>query len=77
MFEPKKHHPTWLRFLYPFVFFLRNDRRMLLKVLTGRAHFHWHYSWELESEKDKTVDHPDFRYVPGAFIIPQSSDHKK
>jgi len=77
MFEPKKHHPKWLLFLFPNLFFLRNGRRMLLKVLTGRARFFWHYSWESEAEKDKTIDHPDFRYVPGAFIMPQDCNQKK
>jgi uncharacterized RmlC-like cupin family protein len=77
MFEPKKDHPKWLQFLYPYIFFLRYDRRMLLNVLTGRVHFWWHYSWESELEKNKIIDHPDFRYVPGAFIMPQSSNQKK
>lgn len=77
MFEPKKHHPKWLRFLYPYIFFLRYDPRMLSKVLTGRVHFYWHYSWESESEKDKTIVHPDFRYIPGAIIMPQSNNQRK
>jgi len=77
MFEPKKHHPKWLLFLFPYLFFLRNDRRMLLKVLTGCVRFFWHHSWESETEKDKTIDHPDFRYIPGAFIMPQAGKPKK
>lgn len=77
MFEPKKHHPKWLLFPYPYLFFLGNVRRTLLRVLTGRARFFWHYSWESEAEEAKTIDHPDFRYVPGAYIMPQAGNQKK
>ncbi|MCI0490378.1 MAG: hypothetical protein L0229_27610 [Blastocatellia bacterium] len=73
MFEPKKDHPKWLLTLYPYLFFLRYDRETLLKVLTGRLRFHWHYGWESEQEQNDSIDHPDFKYIPGSFIMHESS----
>ena len=75
MFEPKKNSPRWLIAVYPYLFFLRCDRKMFFKVLTGRARFWWHYSWESNQAESRSLDHPDFRYEPGSFIRyePESS----
>ena len=68
MFEPEKDSPRLLLAIYPYLVFLRYDRKMFFKVLAGRVRFCWHYSWEAEQAEHNTVDHPDFRYEPGSFI---------
>lgn len=68
MFEPEKDSPQLLKAIYPYWVLLRNDRKMFFKVLTGRGRFYWHYRWETEHAENNSVDHPDFRYLPGSFI---------
>ena len=68
MFEPKKNSPRWLKTIYPYLLFLRYDRKMFFKALTGRVQFWWHYSWEAEQAGNGSADHPDFKYEPGSFI---------
>ena len=77
MFEPKKNHPGWLLSLYPYIFFLRYDRNMLLNALIGRASFHWRYSWESESQENESLEYPDFDYIPGRFIMPEDLRDKR
>ena len=57
MFKPKQTHPKWYLWLYPYLSFLRYDRKMFFRAITGRANFHWHYEWEkielVDIERDK------------------------
>lgn len=72
MFEPKKEHPRWVLALFPYWVFLRSDRKTFFKAITGRVRFWWHYSWESEQLENNSIDHPDFRYQPGSFIMSES-----
>ena len=77
MFEPKKNHPRWVLALYPYWVFLQCDRKAFVRAITGRLRFYWHFSWESEQQKKNSVDHPDFRYEPGSFIMPDSCRMKR
>jgi hypothetical protein len=74
MFEPKKDSPRRLLVIYPYLVFLRSDRKMFFRALTGQVRFSWHYSWEAEQPENNSVDHPDFRYEPGSFIRYEPED---
>ncbi len=64
MFKPKQTHPKWYLWLYPYLSFIRYDRKMFFRTITGRENWHWHYEWEnIGAQSEQEAEREYYRWL--------------